>query len=111
VDFRHDKFSYDSEKDKYECPFGFRLRYVGKDEKSGKVIRKFRCYGYGECGRSGKCTSCGKCRELCRYEHKDVLVEHRLRMRANPDAMQTRRELSEHLFGTVKRPMNMIICC
>jgi len=45
MDFRRDKFSYDSEKDKYEFPLGFRLKYVSKYEKSGKVFRKFKCYG------------------------------------------------------------------
>ena len=56
------------------------------------------------CALKAKCTT-GKERRIYRWEHEAVVEEVQKRLDKNPDAMRTRRETVEHLFGTIKMRM------
>ena len=53
------------------------------------------------CSLKSRCTPS----RITRWEHEDVLEAVQKRLDENPHAMRTRRETSEHPFGTIKMRM------
>lgn len=101
-----DCFHYDAEKNVYCCPEGKELPYSTSQEKNGKLIFLYRssvpvC---AQCPIKGKCLpSKVGYRTITRWEHEEILEDHRTRMsKKGGEMMILRASLSEHPFGTLK---------
>ena len=110
--YHKDKFSYDIEKDTYQCPYGQTLKFI-----KTKLVRQtwMRVYR-GSSGVCRKCPAFGECtknkhhgRELQIGENETALRQHRERMKT-PEAKiayQRRKELIEPTFGIIKEQMGI----
>ena len=106
-------FSYDPKKDMYICPQGHELTtnntwYMHSDKRKGKSgAYRFRRYNTPACKT---CTSRHLCtqsktngRYIDRSEYADVVEENAKRVHQNPDYYRQRQQITEHMFGTLKR--------
>jgi transposase len=104
--FTRQDFSYDAQMNCFMCPAGQALKYSSSQERKGKRLWIYR-------SSVPVCTRCplkGQClpektarRTVCRWEHEEVLENHRKRMENDgPEMMRKRAELCEHPFGTLK---------
>ena len=103
--FRKDEFRYDAEKDAYVCPAGQTLatRYESKsrDLKKFDYSNRAACLA---CPLKSRCTN--NYRKVSRLENEAVLDRMDERLKARPEILNTRREIVEHPFGTIKQWMN-----
>lgn len=99
-----DKFSYDKGNDTYRCPEGRILSYRGtvKNKRKGRDIRIYRCEECDGCRVREKCTTAKDGRQAGRWEHQDVLDEIKERMINEPHVFKRRKEIVEHIYGTIK---------
>ena len=103
--FRKDEFRYDAGKDAYICPAGQTLatRYESK-------LRNLKKFDYSNraaclaCPLKSRCTN--NYRKVSRLENEAVLDRMDERLKARPEILNTRREIVEHPFGTIKQWMN-----
>ena len=102
--FDRSEFRYIAEDDEYECPAGERLIYRFTRTESGKQIRRYWSSACGRCSLKSECTT-GKQRRVSRWEYEEVIERAEKRLNATPDAMQIRRAVVEHPFGTLKHWM------
>src|SRR5918996_1018530 len=105
--FTHEDFAYDAAANAYRCPAGAPLlpRQGRKNNTGGRVELRYA-------SRKAVCDACplrGRCvtdkqptREICRWEHEDVIERHRARMKDADALMRRRSGLAEHPFGTLK---------
>ena len=103
--FRKDEFHYDAEQDAYICPAGQTLgtRYESKlrELKKFDYSNKVACLA---CALRPRCTKVY--RKVSRLENEAVLDRMAERLKARPEVLNTRREIVEHPFGTIKQWMN-----
>jgi transposase len=102
--FPLEQFSYDATKDVYTCPAGKRLRYRTTDRE-----KQVRCYWTEACHRcplKGHCTTGKGPRKIKRPVGQDAADRMLQRVAKNPQFLQLRKQLVEHPFGTIKRPMH-----
>ena len=103
--FRKDEFRYDAERDAYICPTGQVLatRYESKlrDLKKFDYSNRAACL---VCAMRSRCTK--EYRKVSRLENEAVLDRMAARLKARPEILNTRREIVEHPFGTIKQWMN-----
>ena len=111
-DFRRDNFVYDEIGDRFVCPVGRELlfRTWGTDRHG----RRMKLYWTNNnacslCPFRNKCTTNrSRGRTIERWEYEDVAEDLR-RMRKSEKglaAIEKRKELCEHPFGTIKRAFN-----
>ncbi len=104
--FKRDDFHYNAETDTYICPAGEPLKHHKNQNKNGKIMK-----GYDSSAKY--CASCPmrehclpekmRYRQIYRWEHEEVIDEHKERMAsAGKEQMQKRAALAEHPFGTLK---------
>ncbi len=104
--FKRDDFHYSAETDTYTCPAGEPLKHHKNQNKNGKIMK-----GYDS--NAKHCASCPmreQClsekmpyRQIYRWEHEEVVDEHKERMVSKgKEQMQKRAALAEHPFGTLK---------
>jgi len=102
-EFGKDNFTYDRGKDVYVCPCGNELPYKRDVKKNGD--REYRAYANrrhaGECPRRAECTKY-RYREVLRIGCQDVMDTVDERTRSNKELYGRRKEIVEHVFGTVK---------
>ena len=104
--FRKDEFRYDAERDAYICPAGQVLatRYESKSARPEKV-RLFQPRRVSAFARiRSRCTK--EYRKVSRLENEAVLDRMAARLKSGPEILDTRREIVEHPFGTIKQWMN-----
>lgn len=100
--FAKSQFTYDAKRDVYECPAGHTLARSGQDRNHGK--RRYRycneqaCAG---CPLRSQCTT-GACRVICRRNNEAVAERTRSRVAQRQDVVKRRREIVEHVFGTLR---------
>ena len=103
--FRKDEFRYDAERDAYICPAGQVLatRYESRqrDLKRFNYCNRAACLA---CPLKSRCTT--DWRKVSRLENEAVLDRVAERLKARPEILNTRREIVEHPFGTIKQWMN-----
>ena len=103
--FRKDEFSYDAERDAYICPAGQVLatRYESKsrDLKKFDYSNRAACL---VCAMRSRCTK--EYRKVSRLENEAVLDRMAERLKTRPGILNTRREIVEHPFGSIKQWMN-----
>jgi len=104
--FKRDDFHYNAETDTYICPAGEPLKRRSDQNKNGKIMK-----GYNSSAKH--CASCPmrehclpekmRYRQIYRWEHEEVIDEHKERMAsAGKEQMHKRAALAEHPFGTLK---------
>ena len=103
--FRKDEFRYDAERDAYICPAGQVLatRYESKlrDLKKFDYSNRAACL---VCAIRSRCTK--DYRKVSRLENEAVLDRMAARLKTRPEILNTRREIVEHPFGSIKQWMN-----
>ncbi len=104
--FAKDVFYYDADRDQYTCPAGAHLepRYRRKlrDTILVDYCNRAACKA---CNLRVQCTG-SSFRRIARYENEAVLDRMAVRVKANPEIMNERRNSVEHPFGSIKQWMN-----
>ncbi len=103
--YTKDDFRYDKARDSYTCPQGQTLTFrfnATERERDIKYYATPQCRG---CPAKHLCTTSADGRRLTRLVDEDLLDEMAQRVKANPQLMKRRQQLSEHPFGTIKRAM------
>jgi hypothetical protein len=99
-------FTYDEAKDCYRCPAGAELTYRYESFEQGRQIRYYTTSKCLTCPIKEKCTTNARGRRITRWVDEKFLDDMARRMRARPELMRRRQQLSEPPFGTIKRAMN-----
>ncbi len=98
-------FVYDDEKDCYRCPQGEELTYRYESFEQNRLIRYYTTSKCRDCPVKSKCTTNSRGRRITRWVDEKLLDEMARRVRARPEVMRRRQQLSEPPFGTIKRAM------
>ena len=103
--FRKDEFHYDAERDAYICLAGQTL--VTGDESKLRELKKFEYSNKAACLVCALRPRCTKVyRKVPRLENEAALDRMAERLKARPEILNTRLEIVEHPFGTIKQWMN-----
>lgn len=102
--FAKERFSYDAAADEYQCPQGERLKLRGTcNRKKGRqhllYANEAACR---KCPLKAQCTA-GKYRTIQRLRNEAVLERAAARMAGRTAMSARRREVVEHVFGTLKQ--------
>ncbi len=104
--FRKDEFNYDAARDVYICPAGQTLSC--NHESTLCELKRFHYTNPEACKACllrTRCTTSSH-RQVTRLENEAVLDSLAARLKARPGILNTRREIVEHPFGTIKQWMN-----
>src|SRR6266540_81156 len=104
--FTKDDFRYDKERDSYWCPQGQELTFRFETEEKGRATRYYATSACGGCPIKARCTENKGGRRITRWAEEHLLEAMAERVRAHPEIMKVRKELIEHIFGTMKRGMD-----
>ena len=110
--FYEDKFAYDKMSDTYICPAGETLvfsSWVRNKNHSGMVYKLYKTKACSYCSFRSRCTGNKLGRFIYRWENEEILEELRTLV-DSPEGREIvwkRKELVEHVFGTIKRSFNM----
>jgi radical SAM protein with 4Fe4S-binding SPASM domain len=106
-------FTYDPEKDVYICPQGHSMTtnntwHNHSDKRKNKPgAYRFRRYNTPACKTCASRNLCTQSRNNGRYidrsEYADIVEENLIRVQCNPDYYRKRQQITEHMFGTLKR--------
>lgn len=100
--FAKQQFRYDAGQDAYQCPAGQILKRVGQDTNHGKGrVIYFNEQACASCALRSPCTT-GAHRVISRRLNEVVVERAAQRLAARADAMATRKETVEHVFGTLR---------
>ena len=104
--FTKQDFTYDEAKDRYRCPAGAELTYRYESFEQGRLIRYYTTPKCLSCPLKDKCTTNARGRRITRWVDEKFMEDMARRVRARPELMRRRQQLSEPPFGTIKRGMN-----
>jgi len=106
-------FVYNKENDQYICPQGHAMHTNGTwhrhsdNRRNGKGAYRFQRYNTPACK---SCVSRHLCtqsktngRYIDRSEYAEVVEANACRVEKNPDYYRQRQQITEHMFGTIKR--------
>jgi hypothetical protein len=99
-------FRYDQTRDCYQCPAGAELHYRYESFEQNRLIRYYTTSQCLTCRLKSKCTSNARGRRITRWVDEKFMDEMARRVRARPEVLRRRQQLSEPPFGTIKRAMN-----
>jgi transposase len=109
--FTRDQFTYDAESDCYQCPQGERIARCGQLRTQGnrKVwIYKSKKSACKNCPLRNQClTEKATTKKLERWEHENLVDQHRAHMKGSRSMMIKRSSYVEHPFGTLKHRAGM----
>ena len=103
--FTKQDFTYDEAQDCYRCPAGAELHYRYESFEQGRLIRYYttsKCLG---CPIKAKCTTNARGRRITRWVDEKFMDDMARRVRARPEVLRRRQQLSEPPFGTITRAM------
>ena len=103
--FTKQDFVYEEAKDCYRCPQGEELTYRYQSFEQNRQIRYYTTSKCRGCPLKAKCTTNQRGRRITRWVDEKLLEDMARRVRARPDLMRRRQQLSEPPFGTIKRAM------
>src|SRR3989441_9579548 len=103
--FTKQDFDYDEAKDCYRCPAGEELTYRYESFEQNRQIRYYTTSKCLTCPIKHRCTTNQRGRRITRWVDEKLLEEMARRVRARPELMRRRQQLSEPPFGTIKRAM------
>jgi transposase len=97
--FARDRFAYDGASDTYRCPAGqiLELETVERDGRRSYV----NVHACRDCPLRQQCTK-RSYRRVTRTKHEPAIEAMHKRAMSDPKWMNSRRELAEHPFGTIK---------
>ena len=98
-------FVYDEAQDCYLCPAGAELTYRYQSFEQGRQIRYYTTRKCLTCPLKEQCTTNQRGRRITRWVDEKLLEDMARRVRARPEVMRRRQQLSEPPFGTIKRAM------
>jgi transposase len=104
--FGKEQFSYDAQKDCYQCPAGKELTYRYTTIEQDREIRYYSTSACRSCPMKAQCTRNKRNRRITRWVHEEVLERMQKRMAAEPEKYRKRNMMVEHPFGTIKRWMD-----
>jgi transposase len=104
--FTKQDFTYDEAKDCYRCPAGKELTYRYESFEQGRQIRYYTTSKCLTCPIKAQCTTNARGRRITRWVDEKFLEDMARRVRARPELLRRRQQLSEPPFGTIKRAMN-----
>jgi transposase len=97
------KFKYDSAADTYECPAGQRLPRQNEYELNGNIwIYYHDARACKNCKLRSQCTP-SRHRTIARRKNEEVVERAARRVADKPQMMARRREIVEHVFGTLRQ--------
>jgi transposase len=106
-------FVYDKETDDYTCPLGHKMQTNGTwhthsdKRRSKKGAYRFQRYNTPACKTCENRHLCTKSKTNGRYidrsEYAEVIEANNRRVNENPDYYRQRQQITEHMFGTLKR--------
>jgi transposase len=100
--FPKEQFIYEAEADQYRCPAGQVLARAHVATCRGKArvhyVNRPACR---RCPLKEQCTS-GAYREICRRTNEAVVDRQAVRLAAHPEIMAQRKQIVEHVFGTLR---------
>jgi transposase len=103
--FTKQDFIYDEAKDCYRCPAGAELTFRYESFEHNRQIRYYTTSKCSGCPLKSKCTTNQRGRRISRWVDEKLLEDMARRVRARPELMRRRQQLSEPPFGTIKRAM------
>jgi transposase len=104
--FTKQDFRYDEAKDCYVCPAAAELHYRYESFEQGRLIRYYTTSKCLTCPIKEKCTTNARGRRITRWVDEKFMDDMARRVRARPELLRRRQQLSEPPFGTIKRAMN-----
>ncbi len=106
-------FTYDKKNDFYTCPGGSIMKTNGRwhnhsdrknKKKSAYRFKRYTTPGCRNCKNRSLCTgSKTNGRYIDRSEYADIIEANAQRVNDNPDYYRLRQQITEHMFGTMKR--------
>lgn len=105
------EFTYDSDKDEYRCSEGKRLVLKQKDKlKKGRLTNVYQGIECKGCPLRSRCTKSKYGRIYHRYHDQDWRDDYKERVRSQLGIyyIKKRKEIIEHVFGTMKYWMGKI---
>jgi len=106
-------FVYDKDQDCYICPQGNAMHTNGTwhrhsdNRRSGKGAYSFQRYYTPACKTCKSRPSCTQSKNNGRYidrsEYAEIIEANAKRVEDNPDYYRQRQQVTEHMFGTLKR--------
>jgi transposase len=106
-------FIYDKEKDCYTCPQGHSMNTNGRwcqhsdRRRKGKGACRFQRYNTTACKSCTHRHLCTQSKSNVRYidrsEYTEIIEANTRRVENNPDYYRQRQQVTEHMFGTLKR--------
>jgi hypothetical protein len=103
--FTKQDFVYDEVQDCYRCPAGEELTYRYQSFELNRQIRYYATPKCAGCQIKSKCTTNQRARRISRWIDEKLLEDMARRVRARPEMIRRRQQLSEPSFGTIKRAM------
>jgi hypothetical protein len=103
--FTKEDFVYDEAKDCYRCPQGEELTFRYESFELNRQIRYYTTTKCRGCPLKAQCTTNQRGRRISRWVDEKLLEDMARRVRARPEIMRRRQQLSEPPFGTIKRAM------
>ena len=105
--FHESKFKYSIKNDTYVCPQGNGMHFFRKLKRGDKTYMIYATPSCLSCPVRSRCTGSVTGRKISRWEHQELLDEHRKKMLlSGSEKMKKRKALVEHPFGTIKRALN-----
>lgn len=111
--YSHNLFVYNNISDTYTCPQGSILATNGnwhthRDENRGRLgVYRFLRYTTSDCNSCESRSLCTQSkingRTINRTEYADIVDENTKRVKGNPEYYRKRQQVTEHMFGTLKR--------
>lgn len=97
------KFKYDSTADSYECPAGQKLQRHNEYEINGNLwVYYYSARACESCQLRSQCTP-HQHRTIARRKNEAVVERAAKRVAEKPQIMARRREIVEHVFGTLRQ--------
>lgn len=104
-EYRADEFAYEKRKNQFICPEGKILSLQTETKMNGKRVKIYKCADCDDCSKRQMCTRNENGRTITISEnHEDVeLFREKMKSPEYKKAINQRKELCEHPFGTIKR--------
>lgn len=100
--FGPELFAYDPPLDNYRCPAGQPLSYVGHYDSAGHRMAYYQNRkACRRCPVRSQCTP-GSFRTIARSAHQETLDRTARRVRLNPQLLEKRKGIVEHIFGSIR---------
>lgn len=105
--YTKDMFKFDANKNCYYCPAGKEMPYKftrleEQRRKKKRVVIYYISESCHVCSQRHLCTESKNQRRISRCPEEDAIDRMNERMKQNPKIIKKRKEIVEHVFGTIK---------